>query len=261
MKSIVVSFFLIGSLVLARGAAAQSHDTAPKHGSTGWSAIFKDTAHDFKTFPTRPSTWVLLGIGGAAAIASHPGDRYVREHVVGNDHADFVFDPGQVLGGTAVSIASGVGLWAVGRYVIGPSTDQPKTNKWSEIGFDVMRAQILSQAITQGTKQIVRRDRPTGECCSFPSGHAAAAFATAAVLERHLGYRASWPALAGAMYVATSRLVDNRHFLSDVMMGAGVGTAAGWTVVGERGRRGFALQPVPVKGGMMVAFTRVSDGN
>jgi membrane-associated phospholipid phosphatase len=61
------------------------------------------------------------------------------------------------------------------------------------------------------------------------------------------------------MYVATSRLVDNRHFLSDVMMGAGVGMASGWTVVGTHGRSEFALQPVPVQGGMMIALTRVNN--
>jgi membrane-associated phospholipid phosphatase len=125
----------------------------------------------------------------------------------------------------------------------------------------MMRAQIVSQVVVHGMKYSLRRDRPTGECCSFPSGHAATAFALASVLERHLGYRASWPALVGATYVATSRLVDDRHFLSDVLMGAGVGTAAGWTVVGTRGRSEYALQPVPVKGGMMLAFTRVKDAS
>jgi len=91
---------------------------------------------------------------------------------------------------------------------------------------------------------------------AFPSGHAASAFAAAAVLERHLGYRASWPALAAATYVATSRLVDNRHFLSDVMFGASVGTVAGWTVVGRHGRNSYALLPYPVRGGAMVALVR-----
>jgi membrane-associated phospholipid phosphatase len=70
----------------------------------------------------------------------------------------------------------------------------------------------------------------------------------------------SWPALAGATYVATSRLVDNRHFISDVLFGAAVGTASGWTVVGTRGRkRPIVIQPVPVKGGMMIAVMRMPE--
>jgi membrane-associated phospholipid phosphatase len=169
-----------------------------------------------------------------------------------------VFSVGKVAGSAYVHLASGVGLWAVSRYIVAPATNESRTNKFSVIGFDLMRGQIISQAMVHGMKYAVRRDRPTGECCSFPSGHSASAFAAAAVLERHLGYRGSWPALAAATYVATSRLVDNRHFLSDVMMGAGIGTASGWTVVGTHGRGSeYALQPVPVKGGMMLAFTRV----
>lgn len=232
-------------------------DEAPKHVSTGWSALFKDTVSDFKTFPMRPSTWVILGIGGGSSYASHFADGYVQEHIVGNKNADRFFSLGQWVGSTYVMAASSVGLWAVGRYIIGPSADEPKTNKWSEMGFDMMRAQMLAQAVTHGTKQIVRRDRPTGECCSFPSGHATSAFAAAAVLERHLGYRGSWPFIAGAMYVGASRLVDNRHFLSDVMFGAAVGTAAGWTVVGEHGKNEYSMQPIPLQGGMMIAVTRV----
>ena len=122
-----------------------------------------------------------------------------------------------------------------------------------------MRAQIVTQTFTQAMKYTVRRDRPTGECCAFPSGHASTAFAAAAVLERHFGYRGSWPALLGATYIATSRLVDNRHFLSDVVFGAALGTAAGWTVVGIHGRDHYALQPVPVRGGMMIALVRTRD--
>jgi len=129
----------------------------------------------------------------------------------------------------------------------------------SHLGFDLMRAQIITRTLVNGIKVTVRRDRPTGECCAFPSGHAASAFAAASVLERHLGYRASWPALVAATYVATSRLVDNRHFLSDVVFGAAVGEAAGWTVVGRHGRSQYALQPVPIRGGMMVALVRTGN--
>jgi membrane-associated phospholipid phosphatase len=88
-----------------------------------------------------------------------------------------------------------------------------------------MRGLIVSQALTQGIKVTVRRDRPTGECCAFPSGHASAAFATAAILERHFGYRGAWPTWIIAAYVAASRLADNRHFLSDVMFGSALGVA------------------------------------
>jgi membrane-associated phospholipid phosphatase len=231
----------------------------PPHGSTGWASLLKDSAGDFVAFPRRRSTWVLLGIGAGAALATHPGDSYVETHIVGNRSADRAFSFGQWVGSTYVQVGSAVGLWAVGRYVVAPAADEPRTNKYSEIGFDLIRAQILSQALVGGMKYSIRRDRPTGECCAFPSGHATTAFAAAAVLERHFGYRASWPALAAATYVGASRLVDHRHFLSDVAFGAALGTASGWTVVGTRGRSHLALEPVPVRGGMMIALTRADD--
>jgi hypothetical protein len=238
--------------------APKPKEEAPRHVSTGWGALVKDSLGDFKAFPLRPSTWVILGIGGAGALATHPFDNKVQQQIVGNETADTFFSLGQWVGNTYVMVGSSVGVWAVGRYIIGPSENEPKTNKYSELGFDMMRGQILAQAIVQGTKQAVRRDRPTGECCSFPSGHAASAFAMASVLERHMGYRASWPFIAGAFYVATSRLVDNQHFLSDVMFGAAVGTAAGWTVVGRRhGNNEYTMQPVPVDHGMMILVTKV----
>jgi hypothetical protein len=236
-------------------AVQTKQDTVPPIEHTGWATLIKDTGRDFMAFPRRKSTWVLLAGGGVAALAVHPADDYVATHIVGNDAADKFFKPGQIIGGTAFQVGAGVALWGIGRYVV-PSEDGSRTNKLSHLGFDLIRAQIVSQALVHGIKYTVQRDRPTGECCAFPSGHAASAFAAASVLERHLGYRASWPALLAASYVGASRLVENRHFLSDVVFGAAVGEAVGWTIVGRHGRSEYALQPVPVAGGMMVALVR-----
>ena len=61
-----------------------------------------------------------------------------------------------------------------------------------------------------------------------------------------------------ATYVAMSRLHEDQHFLSDVVFGASLGMASGWTVVGRHGRSSYALMPVPVRGGMMVTLMRDS---
>src|SRR6478736_8306868 len=114
--------------------APKPNDQAPKHVSTGWSALFKDTVRDFKHFPMRQSTWVILGVGGAASYGSHFGDDYVQEHIVGNENANKFFSLGQWVGSSYTMVASSVGLWAVGRYIIPPNADGSRTNKWSEIG-------------------------------------------------------------------------------------------------------------------------------
>ena len=165
--------------------------------------------------------------------------------------------PGKFIGATYTEVAVSVGLYTIGRYVVAPSEGESKTNKWSHMGFDLLRAQIVTEALILGMKQIARRERPTGECCSFPSGHAAAAFATASVIERHFGYRMALPTELIAAYVATSRLHDNRHFLSDVLFGSALGTATGWTVVGRHGRSNYALTPVAMPGGFALQLSRL----
>lgn len=224
----------------------------PEH--TGFGALFRNLGSDFVAFPRRQSTWVILGIGAAAAALGHPADDYVENHIVGSDTVGRLFAPGKYVGAVYVQAGAAVGLYLVGRYAIPRKEGESRTNKVSHLGLDLTRAVIVSQALTQAIKMTVRRDRPTGECCAFPSGHAAATFATASVLERHLGYRAAWPTWLVAAYVSASRLHDNRHFLSDVLFGGALGVASGWTVVGRHGRSQYALIPSPTEGGMMVSL-------
>ena len=223
---------------------------------TGSKALRFETGSDFKAFPRRPSTWVILAVGGAAAAIAHPADDEVNARLTGSRTVGRFFAPGKYIGAVYVQAGAATGLYLLGRYVLPHADGEPKTNKVSHLGFDLLRSVIVSQALTQAIKVTVRRGRPTGECCAFPSGHASATFATAAVLERHLGYRGAWPTFAVAAYVAASRLHDNRHFLSDVLFGGALGVASGWTVVGRHGRSNYALMPVPIPGGVMVSVTR-----
>lgn len=228
----------------------------PEPTRTGFKALVFETGSDFNAFPRRRSTWVILAIGGAAAAIARPVDDQVNARLAGSAAVGRFFAPGKYIGSAYVQVGAATGLYLVGRYVLPHVEGEPRTNKVSHLGFDLIRALIVSQTLTQGIKQTVRRDRPTGECCAFPSGHSSAVFATASVLERHIGYRGAWPTFAVAAYVAASRLHDNRHFLSDVLFGGALGIASGWTVVGRHGRANYALMPVPVRGGVMVSLMR-----
>ena len=74
---------------------------------------------------------------------------------------------------------------------------------------------------------------------SFPSGHTLSAFAAAGAVTAET--RAYWPAATyfligplmygGATVVGLSRMYNNRHWASDVVMGAAIGTFAGMKVV------------------------------
>jgi membrane-associated phospholipid phosphatase len=245
------------------GPAAVSNrgqNTVPQVEHTGLATLARDTYHDFAAFPRRKSTWVILGLGGGLAALAHPIDKDVNAHLVSSSAADNLWKPGHIIGGPVMYALPAV-MYLGGRYVLPKvNTDESQTNKWSHLGLDLTRAEILEEAIVEGLKVSVQRTRPNGSNYSFPSGHAAATFALAAVLERHLGYRLAWPTLALATYVATSRLHDNVHYLSDVIFGAAIGTAAGWTVVGRHGRTNYALEPLRVPGGFAFVMTRRSAG-
>ena len=247
-----IDAFIEDAQITAQTPQQAQKPPQPQH--TGLPALWHSTLSDFKEFPLRKSTWAFLSLGTVAAVAVHPADHIVNQRLAGSETASRIFAPGKYLGGwTQFSV--GVGLYVIGRYAVAPEEGTAHTNKWSHLGFDLVRAQLLTQAFTLAIKQTARRDRPTGECCSFPSGHASATFATAAVLERHLGVRGAWPTMAIASYVAISRLHDNRHVLSDVVFGAALGTATGWTVVGRHGRSSYAWMPVRVPGGVALVVT------
>jgi hypothetical protein len=173
----LLAVLIAGDEVLAQTGAPDppagtnpSNDAPPTPEHTGWATLARDTAHDFVAFPRRKSTWSLLGIGAAAALATHPADHYVERHVVGNDTAENVFKPGRWVGSAGVEARAAVGLWAIGRYVVSPATDGPRTNKMSHLGFDLMRAQILTQVLVPlpagtrrpGGQQVVHTPRRGG---------------------------------------------------------------------------------------------------
>lgn len=90
---------------------------------------------------------------------------------------------------------------------------------------------VLSELTTAGIIQILKYsfkiERPDkSEANSFPSGHTGQAFVAAQVL--HNEFKSTQPLLAYSGYLfavstGTLRIVNNRHWLPDVLMSAGIG--------------------------------------
>ena len=135
-------------------------------------------------------------------------------------------------------------------YAIGRATDSPKV---TSIGASLFRAQVVAQTTTQAIKFAVRRTRPDGTSLSLPSGHTAAAFATASALQSELGWKVGAAAYGAAAWVAASRVQARRHYLSDVIAGATIGIMAGRSVAVGNGKMRFALSPMPVPRGIGVS--------
>jgi len=237
----------------AQGSPEQKAEAKepPTPAHTGIHALFGDLVEDVKHLPAMQNVYIAA-IGGGLAVAAHPADRTLNAKLISHsDAVNTAFAPAKYLGDTAEQVALSLGTYAVGRIF-----NQPKT---SHIGMDLLQAQILTEMLVEPIKFATRRERPDGSNRqSFPSGHAAITFATATVIERHLGWRKSLLGYGIASYVAASRLHDNRHYLSDVIFGAAVGSIAGRTVV-HHASDYWAMVPVSVPGGgIALLVTRVN---
>lgn len=86
---------------------------------------------------------------------------------------------------------------------------------------------VMSRAATANLKKYTRSQRPDGSTFdSFPSQHTASAFAKAELLRLEFRGRSPWYGIAGYSFaIATGglRMLNNRHWFSDVLAGAGVG--------------------------------------
>lgn len=113
----------------------------------------------------------------------------------------------------------------------------------SWLGWTLIWALIGSLCLTLLFYYLALRPRPTAVRLllptppfpSYPSGHAAAAFAVATVLA--LVVRRWWVtvvALVGALLICYSRLYLGHHFFSDLFGGAVLGAAVGASVYGLR---------------------------
>lgn len=90
-----------------------------------------------------------------------------------------------------------------------------------------IKSELLMLAMVYPLKYTVGEARPdTGSKNSFPSGHTAQAFTAATFLSKEYGYKSIWISI-GAYAVASTvgifRMLNNRHWISDVLVGAGIG--------------------------------------
>lgn len=142
----------------------------------------------------------------------------------------------------------GTSMYAVGRIA--------KVDRMAELGLHGTEALLVGELTAVVLKGAIGRQRPYvrprnphsygflrgfaggDQFRSFPSGHTVAAFAAASAVTSQTSDW--WPGstifigtamYGGAALAGISRMYDNRHWASDVIMGAGIGTFAGLKVV------------------------------
>ena len=88
------------------------------------------------------------------------------------------------------------------------------------------KAELLTNLIVHGMKNMITSERPNGGAHSMPSGHTAQAFLSATILDMEYRDTSPWISVSGYAVATTTgilRMVNDKHWISDVLIGAGIG--------------------------------------
>lgn len=165
--------------------------------------------------PLRELSWMPVPIMVAGFIAKGQ-KKYFRE-ARQNLQPEFHhrFDDQLQFGGIALStglkLAGVEGRSAWGRYL-------------ASAGLSYAAMALMVNVVKYSAHEM----RPDGSTAnSFPSGHTATAFVGATVLHKEYGLtRSPWYSVAGYAMATTTgvmRSLNNRHWISDILVGAGIG--------------------------------------
>jgi membrane-associated phospholipid phosphatase len=207
-------------------------------------SLFTTLPSDFAHLFT-PANGLIAGIGGAGSLAVHPKDDEIAADIYDPSGARHDF----FRAGASIGDGLEQSAFALGTYVVGRVWRKPPI---ASAGADLVDAQIVNGVLTQGIKAATQRRRPSGGPHAFPSGHTSATFATAEVLREHLGWKWGVPAYAIGAYVSVSRMVDNKHWASDVVFGTALGLVSGRAASFGHIHRDVSVTPSIVPGGFAI---------
>lgn len=197
----------------------------------------------------RPLLW-----GGLVLAVTLTGDRPIaRELRRVTPREVRLFEPlGRYQVGNFLGLAAATGGWLTHR------------RDWRSCGFTLVEANLLTSWLVSGVQQLAGRARPrqahAGEFgqggTSFPSAHAAHAFAWAGVLYGSWpSFRARWVLPVVASGVALARVREGHHFLGDVAFGAALGWWIGFHLASAHRGNSSTGAIVAIPGGLAYRLT------
>ena len=127
------------------------------------------------------------------------------------------------------------------------------------------KSEFLMAVVVSSMKYIVNDKRPDGSSDnSMPSGHTTQAFVSATLLDMEYRDTSPWISVGGYLCATATgflRVANNRHWASDVLIGAGIGIATVKVVYlthrykwGKKPLNGAVIVPMLMQNGGGVAF-------
>lgn len=237
----VRTFFLIAVIIVLTTAGRGSADEGVSAAVRQEMATVGNEAAEFLAAPFRTDNGAILGtlaVAGAVGL-TYVFDDEIREKVADNrgNTLDKATDAGSLVGNPLLHLGIAGAVWGGGLMADSP--------KWRDVGLMMGEAAVIADAATLVIKQAVGRGRPlTGngkesfrpfrfesDYDSFPSMHAASSFAMASVVTQTSGsVTAGLLSYATAAFVGFSRIYEDKHWASDIILGAAIGELAGRVV-------------------------------
>ena len=238
----VVALVLAAAAIRPATSAAQQKPIDPR-----------DTTHAQTQAPFFTRKDAFLGAGFVlGTLAMFPLDKHVASELLDSAaQANRFFKRAS----TGAELIASPGAYVIGGtlFVVGQVAHKPRV---ADLGWHGTEAVLLADGVTFVIKGIAGRARPalsdgtdptsfragkgftSGDWASFPSGHTTTAFAAASAVTNETTRwwpKSTWvvgPLMyGGATAVGLSRMYHNKHWGSDVVLGAAIGTFSGRKVV------------------------------
>ena len=180
-----------------------------------------------KNAVTDKSNLLIMGGAGLASLAAIKYDNKVQNYA----QSKGLLNPKVSRFGDLYGGAWSAWLLPVSVIVTSKVNDESKKEMLQKLDYTAS-ALVANGVTTIVLKELIGRERPNGAgYSSMPSGHTSHSFAVAAVANELYGREIGIAGYLLAGLVGVSRINDNKHYLTDVLIGAGLGTIIG---------RGFA---------------------